>query len=125
MIKFIKNIFSRSEPSKEIKFDYSHIDSREKALEGEKRGELFPILMFPEIFGGENVEENTLYVPPGIPQIQNQMIATIARFVEQGLVDNMRVVPEYRGASFIPVKIAMETQKDGKAGRFNPTIEIW
>jgi hypothetical protein len=81
--------------------------------------------MFPEIFGGKNIEENTLYVPPGIPQIQNQMIATIARFVEQGLVDNMRVVPEYRGESFIPVKIAMETQKDGKVGQFNPTIEIW
>jgi hypothetical protein len=42
MIKFKKNLFSRRKPTKEVKLDYSHIDSREKALEGEKRGELSP-----------------------------------------------------------------------------------
>ena len=125
MFNFIKNIFSKKESTKQVKLDYSDIDSREKAIEAVNNGGLYSILMFPEVFGGEDVDENTLYVPPGIPEVQNKIIGTILRFVEEGLVDGMRVIPEYKGKSVIPTKIVIETTTEGKAGKFNQSIDIW
>ncbi len=125
MIKMIKTLFEKPKAEDVKALDFAHIDSKEKALAAAKNGELFPILLFPKIFGGEEVDVNTVYVPPGIPEIQNQLLGTLARFVEQGLVDQLQVNPEYKGTSFIPSKIQMRTSKEGTEGQFNPTIEIW
>ncbi|WP_425054842.1 hypothetical protein [Pseudomonas abyssi] len=105
--------------------DFSHVDSREKAMELVQEGKLFKVLLFPSEFGGEDIPQNSVYVPAGIPEIKDQITGTLIRFVEQGLIDNMQVNPEYKGSSFVPSKIKMSTSHSGKAGEFNPTIEIW
>lgn len=105
--------------------DYSNVDSREKAVELAKQGKLFKVLLFPSEFGGKDIPQNVVYVPEGIPEIKDQITGTLIRFVEEGLIDNLQVNPEYKGNSFVPSKINMNTSHSGKAGEFNPTIEVW
>ncbi|OUR65920.1 hypothetical protein A9Q79_02775 [Methylophaga sp. 42_25_T18] len=124
MFNRIKKLFGMTELREEV-LDFSHIDSREKALAATEQGELFPILLFPEIFGGEAEEDNTVYVPPRILGEHNQIIATLARFVEQSLIDGLNVTPEYKGNSVVPSKIIIRTSKAEELGQFNPTIDVW
>jgi len=124
MFNIIKKLFGITELRGEV-LDFSHIDSKEKVLAATEKGELLPILLFPEIFGGEAEEDNTVYVPPGILGEHNQIIATLARFVEESLIDGLNVTPEYKGNSVVPSKIIIHTSKAEELGPFNPTIDIW
>jgi len=105
--------------------DFSHVNSREKAIALVEKGELFQIYLFPIELGGKEIPPNAVYVPVGIPEIQSTIIGTLIRFADEGLIDNLNVEPEYKGDSFVPSKIKMHTYHSGKAGEFNPTIEIW
>ncbi len=105
--------------------DYSAIDSREKALELVQKGELVETHLFPAELGGQDVPQNKVFVPVGVPEIQTQITGTIVRFAQDGLIDNMQVDPEYKGESFVPSKIKISTSHSGKDGKFNPVIEIW
>lgn len=89
--------------------NFSHVDAREKAMALVQEGKLFKILLFPSEFGCEDIPQNSVYVPAGIPEIKDQITGTLIRFVEQGLIDNMQVNPEYKGNSFVPSKIKMRT----------------
>jgi|SRR3990167_2578929 len=109
----------------EQKPDFSDVNSREKALELVKQGKLHKILLFPAEFGGQDLPHNVVYVPAGIPEIKDQITGTLIRFVEDGLIDNLEVSPEYKGGSFVPSKINMKTSHSGKSGKFNPSIEVW
>ena len=105
--------------------DYSHVDSKEKAMALVEKGELFKLLLFPAEFGGEDIPQNVVFVPAGIPEIKDRITGTLIRFVQDGLIDNLKVEPEYKGKSFVPSKINMHTSHSGKASPFNPSIEIW
>lgn len=105
--------------------DFSHVDSCEKAIALVQEGKLFKILLFPAEFGGVDIPQNSVYVPAGIPEIKDQITGTLIRFVEQGLIDDLQVNPDYKGNSFVPSAIKMSTSHSGNTGEFNPTIEIW
>ena len=105
--------------------DFAHVDSLQKAEELAEQGKLFKILLFPAEFGGQDVPPNVVYVPAGIPEVKDRITEMLIRFVEEGLIDNLVVNPEYKGNSFVPSRIVMETSHSGKPGEFNPTIEIW
>ncbi|MEJ2407021.1 MAG: hypothetical protein P8171_22605 [Candidatus Thiodiazotropha sp.] len=111
--------------SADTPLDYSGVDSREKAVELVKEGKLYKILLFPAEFGGEDIPQNVVFVPAGIPEIKDKITGTLMRFVQEGLIDNLQVNPEYKGNSFVPSKINIKTSHSDKAGEFNPTIEIW
>jgi len=105
--------------------DYSNITSREIAEQHVAQGKLYKILLFPAEFGGEERPENITYVPPGIPEIKDQLTGTLIRSTRDGLIDNLRVTPEYKGNSFVPARIRMFATHKTKKGSFNPVIEIW
>jgi hypothetical protein len=105
--------------------DFTAIDSMAKVLKLAEEGKLVPLLLFPAEFGGQEIPQNTLYVPPETKDIQTKIIGTLIRFVKEGLIDSLRAEPEYKGDSFVPSKIHMYTGHSGKEGQFNPTIEIW
>ncbi len=123
----IKKKFAGGSEKPVDKPDFSHVDSLEKAVALAKEGKLFRILLIPQEFGGSDSPENSIYVPPGIPEVKDQMTGTIIRFAEQGLIDSLNVSPEYKGESFVPASIRIETSHSDsdKEGKFNPTIEIW
>ncbi|HBP42058.1 MAG: hypothetical protein ACTJG4_04195 [Vreelandella alkaliphila] len=105
--------------------NFTDVDSKEKAIRLVEEGRLVPILLFPAELGGPEASQNTVYVPPETRDIQTQIIGTLIRFVEEGLIDNLNAEPEYKGNSFVPSRIHMRTSHSGKPGQFNPTIEIW
>jgi len=75
--------------------DYSHVTSRQAAEAMVAKGELATILLFPAEFGGEDVPENMVYVPPGISELKARNTETLIRFFKDGLIDNITVTPEY------------------------------
>jgi hypothetical protein len=91
-----------------------------------KDGNLIGILLFPAELGGEDVPQNTVYVPPQAAEARELIIGTLRRFVSEGLIDKLTVTPEYCGDSFIPSRLVFHaTDSHGKHGAFNPTVEIW
>lgn len=123
--ELFQKIFGGKKSSSQSPFDFNEVDSLEKAKQLFDKGELHKILLFPREFGGEDIPPNVMYVPKGVPEVKDQITDTLVRFVEEDLIDNLEVNPEYKGKSFIPSRITMKTSHSGKAGEFNPTIEIW
>lgn len=103
--------------------NFSHVDSREKALAMVEKGELEPLYLMPPEFGGPDDARNIVYVPVGIAEIkQGTDLNIIAALVESGKVRSYSAVPEYRGRSFIPIAIKIVASDPG---RFESEIMIW
>lgn len=105
--------------------DFTDVDSLEKALALFRAGKLEELYLFPVEFGGQANRQNIVYVPRGIAEIKRGMDATIGKMVQEGAVTQYVARPEYKGNSFIPSKIIIETSHPDKPGAFNPTINIW
>ena len=105
--------------------DFTDVDSLEKARALFRAGKLEELYLFPVEFGGQAVPQNIVYVPRGIAEIKRRMDATIGKMVQDGAISKYVARPEYKGDSFIPSKIIIETSHPDKAGALNPTINIW
>ena len=105
--------------------DFSEVTSREAALKLVAKGKHYKVLLFPAEFGGEDVTANVVYVPPGIPEIKEQLTGTLVRFVNEGVINQLEVMPEYRGNSFVPSKIHIKARHSDRDGGFEPSIDIW
>jgi hypothetical protein len=103
--------------------DYRHIDSREKAEDLWKRGELKKLFLLPLEFGGQDFPPNVVYVPPMAVELKTRIdLNTIISLAQKGQVSRYTATPEYEGKSFIPSLIRI-TAKD--PGRFEATVAIW
>ena len=105
--------------------DFGDVRSRERAEQLAAEGRLARILLFPAEFGGEDVPANVTFVPPAILPIREELIGTLTRFIEEGLIDRMTVSPEYRGDSFVPARLRFDATHSSRPGSFHPVIEIW
>jgi hypothetical protein len=119
----LTSVPSRAEES--VKPDFSNVKSLASAQELAASGKLVKILLFPAEFGGEDSPQNITYVTPEAAQIREKIIGTLRRIVKEGLVDELAVEPEYRGDSFVPVRLVMKAGHSAKDGKFEPSIEIW
>ncbi len=103
--------------------DFSGIDSRAKAEELFRRGDLEKLFLMPLELGGEDNSLNTLYVPVGVAAIKsgidNNVIGPLA---SEGKITKYRTTPEYEGKSFIPIAIKIVASDPGE---FSTTINIW
>lgn len=109
----------------ESALDFSDVTSKSLAEALVKQGRLETILLFPAEFGGEARPENVSYVPVGIGEAQALIIATLTRYLQDGLIDQLDVEPAYRGDSFVPTRIRYVARHSTKSGVFTPTLEIW
>lgn len=105
--------------------DFSNVRSAADAERLAKEGKLVRVLLFPAAVGGEDTPQNVVYVPPQAAATQELIIGTLVRFVDEGTIDKLNVAPEYRGDSFIPVRIRYDAYHSSRPGRFEPVIEIW
>lgn len=105
--------------------DFTDVDSLKKAQALFREGKLEELYLFPPEFGGEAVPQNIVYVPRGIAEIKRGIDATIGEMVKEGAVTKYVARPEYKGNSFIPSRIVIETSHPEKPGALNPTINIW
>ncbi|MFO0826164.1 MAG: hypothetical protein U0792_24115 [Gemmataceae bacterium] len=103
--------------------DFSGIDSREKAEELFRRGDLEKLFLMPLEFGGQDIPVNTLYVPVGLAAVKagidNGVIGPLAA---EGRITKYTATPEYQGNSFIPIAIKIVASDPGE---FSTTINIW
>jgi hypothetical protein len=105
--------------------DFSGVNSLQKAEALYRAGELERLFLFPLEFGGQEIPQNILYVPPGIAAIKQQIDGAIATMVKEGAVSQYTAEPEYKGTSFIPSKIKIATSNPPKPGGVHRTINIW
>lgn len=106
-------------------FDFSAVDSLAKAQRLFEGGKLERLFLFPLEFGGQEIPQNILYVPPGIAAIKQQIDSAIGEMVKQGAVTSYVAEPEYKGDSFVPSKIKIKTSHPQKPGGVDRTINIW
>lgn len=103
--------------------DFSEIDSRAKAEELFRSGQLEKLFMMPPEFGGEDNPLNTLFVPVGIAEIKWGIDNNVVRpLVAEGKITKYTATPEYQGESFIPIAIVIVASDPAK---FITTINIW
>ena len=103
--------------------DYSAVDSREKVQALVDSGDLVPMLLLPEAFGGQPIAPNTIHVPAFAADIKASTdMNVIAPMAAAGKLSRYSAEPEYEGSSFVPVSIRL---KAWDPGDFNFTVTIW
>jgi hypothetical protein len=103
--------------------DFSTVDSRERAEQLARDGQLERVFLLPPRFGGQDVPENVVYVPVGMAGVKagidDNVIAPLAA---NGTVTRYVATPEYTGRSFIPVAITIVASEPGS---FTTTMNLW
>jgi len=103
--------------------DFSAIDSRAKAEALSRRGELEKLFLIPIEFGGQDVPENVVFVPPFAAQAKAGLDSNVIKpLILDGKLTNYDVEPEYQGSSAIPIAITVHASDPGT---FTATIDIW
>lgn len=114
---------TESAPAQPTGPDFSGVDSLAKAIELFEQGVLEKLFLRPPEFGGPDHPLNTLYVPVGIAAIKAGIDTNIvAPLAAEGKVTQYQAVPEYQGASFVPVAVKIVASQPGE---FSTTIAIW
>lgn len=120
--------FKRSQPvpavgSSSNPPDFSDIDSQSKAEEAFRHGRLERLLLVPREFGGANVPDNRLFVPPGVSKVKAGVdLNVIAPLIAEGKLSQYNVIPRYQGTSFVPIALEIVASDPGS---FSTTINIW
>ena len=105
--------------------DFSDVTSRASARRLVREGRLVEISLFPLELGGPDDERNTSYITPEAAFVREMDIGTFSRFLEDDTIDQVRVLPEYKGESIVPSRIAIEASHSGSAGSIGTSIEVW
>jgi hypothetical protein len=106
--------------------DFSTVTTKAAARQLVREGKLVRIHYFPLELGGPDEPHNVGFVTPEAATAREMLVGTLVRFLEDGLIDTLRVVPEYAGESIVPIRIVMEARREGdEEGGFNGSIEVW
>lgn len=78
--------------------DYSEVNTNEKVQRLVASGELVPLLLLPEAFGGTPIRENTTYVPPYAAELKRDFDQNVIMpLAAERKVTHYRADPEYAG----------------------------
>jgi hypothetical protein len=103
--------------------DFSGVDSEDKAVQLELRGQLEKLYLLPFEFGGRDLPENVVYVPTGMAEIKQGIDDNVIRpLVADGQITRYVATPEYSGDSFVPIAITIVASDPGS---FTTTINVW
>jgi hypothetical protein len=103
--------------------NFSQVISREEALRLTQKGLLVPLLLLPEMFGGDADPRNVVYVPRFVAELKRQADEDIVRpLAAAGKITRYNAQPNYAGRSLIPVSLTIHAHEPGD---FTPTIGIW
>ena len=103
--------------------DFSALNSREKVEAAASQGDLVPMLLLPEEFGGHPGEPNIVFVPAWAAEHKQTIdMGTILPLGESGKISKYSAKPAYKGDSFVPSAITVRAYEPGD---FTVTINIW
>ncbi|TDF61172.1 hypothetical protein E1J61_32805 [Cupriavidus sp. L7L] len=118
MLKWFKKLGAPS-----VGPDYRHVDSRGKAEDLCKRGELMKLVLMPLEFGGEDILPNTVYVPAHAAESKARIDQrTVVPLAQKGQIRRYSATPEYEGKSFIPSMIRISASDPG---HFEASVAVW
>ena len=104
---------------------YADWPDRSSLLHEIRAGELEKLLLLPTAFGGAEVPENTLYVPPWVCSTKAGFEDNVLRpMVGQGMRVHYSGIPEYQDGSCIPIAITLVLAPD-RGRQVSYTIRIW
>jgi hypothetical protein len=103
---------------------FSSITSLKAAEDACREGRLMKTLLFPAELGGRDIPANVVYIPPDAWKMKGESTAELLDAVRGGMRD-VAVVPEYRGASFVPTKITITAAHSGMPHHYKLEIRIW
>ena len=105
--------------------DYSAVTSAAQADALSNNGQLARVWLLPKALGGAESEANAAYVPPSVAALQQQLTATLERYLREGRIDDLSIDPEYKGKSLVPARIRVKATHSGRVGVFTTVIGIW
>lgn len=88
--------------------NYASINSRESAAKMHEQGILRKAYLFPLEFGGEEIDVNTIYLPKSAYIQKLAFEQKVMQYAQDGLIDNYKATPEYKGKSFIPSSLFLQ-----------------
>lgn len=105
--------------------DFSAVTTKTAARKLVREGRLVEITLFPAELGGPDDPANRSYTTPEAADARDMIIGTLGRFFEDGLIDKLQVIPDYKGDSIVPSSITMTATHSGEDGAFSTTIAVW
>lgn len=105
--------------------DFSDVTTRAAARELVREGRLVEIRLVPSELGGPDDRANRSYTTPEAADARAMVIGSLRRFLEEGLIDHLEVIPDYKGDSVVPSRITMITAHSEHEGSSTVTIEVW
>ena len=81
------------------------------------------MLFLPVEFGGREIPENTVYIPPFVLEEKRRIdLDIVAELVRVGKAKCYQANPEYQGTSGVPIAIHIRAYMPGE---FKAVIAIW
>ena len=107
--------------------DYSAVTTDMAARRLVREGLLVEVSLFPTELGGPDDPLNRVYIPAAGAEARDLAIGEFLRFGDEGLIDRLRVVPEYEGDSKVPRRIVMfgSHSEHGDEAAVAVTVELW
>jgi len=103
--------------------DYESVSSVTEAQRLVERGELVPLLLLPQEFGGEAIPENTVYVPNFVAELKESTDRnSVFPLAAEGKITRYSAQPAYQGKSVVPVAIQIAASEPAN---FVHEIAIW
>ena len=88
--------------------DYSQVNTREKAQQLVEKGELVPVLLLPQMFGGDRRPENIVFVPQFVAKLKHDVDeSTVKPMLMDRRVKRYEAKPIYSGTSLIPIALTI------------------
>lgn len=107
--------------------DFSNITTKAAANRLVKEGRLVKIHYFPTELGGPAKDRHNIgYITPEAEEARSLLISVLERDVEEGTIDQMSIVPDYRGDSIIPTRIRFQAwHSERRGGEYETVVEVW
>ncbi|MDC7812009.1 hypothetical protein [Sphingomonas koreensis] len=106
--------------------DFTSITTKAAANRLVRAGRLVKIHYFPTELGGPAKDRyNIGYITPEAAEARELLIGTLERDVEDGTIDQMRIVPDYKGTSIVPTRIRFMAWHSERGGEFEVVLEVW
>jgi hypothetical protein len=105
--------------------DFSEVISLEEAWRLVGEGRLFPVLLFPSVFGGTDTPENRVFVPRRVAAELSRITEEVARLVGKRFAVTVDVTPERRGECLVPSRIRVQAGLVASSNAFEWILDVW
>lgn len=114
-------LFDKAKKSDSI---YASLTTKEQIMEMVDAGELKTVYLMPVVFGGQESEKNTVYVPKAAAMIKTQSDGMVEELLMENIINNYVCKPLYSGNSLVPDKFEIVGSKSGEVV-FVQSVNIW